>query len=516
MRRWTKCSGIAHADKSGVLAAALALLALCGCVPVGPDFVPPDSMLPSVSFLGKPEPAIAGASLAPSDLSGVDPKWWGVFRDPVLTSLAEHVADANLDVRTATLRLAESRFQRGVTASAEFPAINGNASYQRELFSQNGVLSLVKPFVPPTTPFVIPPISIWQTGFDASWEIDFWGRVRRQVEAADAQVEASENQRRDALVSTLSELARDYIELRGTQKQIAIAKANLVSSNDILQLTKTRAERGLTTGLDVENAAAQVEAVRATLPTLEDQESTEINALSLLLDEPPGSLRGEIAKAKPIPPAPPRVPLGIPSELARRRPDIRQAEAQLHAATATIGVAVASFYPSVTFNGNVEFNALDLKNLWKGSSLQYVLGPSISLPIFEGGRLKSTLELSEAQQQEAVIAYHKTVLQAWHEVVNALVAYRTEQERRARLKAQTDHSRQALSLSRVRYTNGVADFITVLDAERTELQAELQYAQSTTAVSTNLVQLYKALGGGWEPIFPEEGETSLAALPPAP
>ena len=210
------------------------------------------------------------------------------------------------------------------------------------------------------------------------------------------------------------------------------------------------------------------------------------------------------------------MPLGIPSELARRRPDIRQAEAQLHAATATIGVAVASFYPSVTFNGNVEFNALDLKNLWKGSSLQYVLGPSISLPIFEGGRLKSTLELSEAQQQEAVIAYHKTVLQAWHEVVNALVAYRTEQERRVHLKAQTDHSRQALSLSRVRYTNGVANFITVLDAERTELQAELQYAQSTTAVSTNLVQLYKALGGGWEPIFPEEGETSLAALPPAP
>jgi NodT family efflux transporter outer membrane factor (OMF) lipoprotein len=504
---------VARRVSSGVLAAALTLLALCGCMSVGLDFVPPDPMLLGGSFLGKPEPAIAGASQAPGDLSGADPRWWGVFRDPVLTSLAGRVAAANLDVRTATLRLAESRFERGVTASAEFPAINGNASYERELFSQNGIVSLAKGIAPAGTTFVVPPISIWQTGFDASWEIDIWGRVRRQVEAAEAQVEVSENQRRDALVSTLAELARDYIELRGTQKQIAISKANLASSSDILQLTKTRAEKGLTTQLDVENAAAQVEAVRATLPTLEDQESAGINALSLLLDEPPGSLRGELARAKPIPPAPPRVPLGIPSELARRRPDIRQAEAQLHAATADIGVAVADFYPKITFNGtNVELNALDLKNLWKGSSLQYVLGPSISVPIFEGGRLKSTLDLREAQQQEAAIAYHKTVLSAWHDVVNALVAYRTEQERRARLKAQTGHSRQALFLSRVRYTNGVADFITVLDAERTELQAELQYAQSTTAVSTNVVQLYKALGGGWEQTFPEEHAMSVVNL----
>ncbi len=310
------------------------------------------------------------------------------------------------------------------------------------------------------------------------------------------------------LVSTLAELARDYIQLRGVQAQIAITKENLNTANDILQLTKTRAARGVTTQLDVENAAAEAASIRAQLPDLENQESMEINALSLLLDEPPGSLRSELAQAKPIPPAPPRVPLGIASELARRRPDIREAEAQLHAATADIGVAVADFYPSVKLNGtNVEFNALDLKDLWKGSSLQYVLGPSLSIPIFEGGRLKSTLQLREIQQQEAAITYHKTVLQAWHEVVNALVAYRTEQQRRARLKDQVDHSRRALALSRARYNTGVIDFITVLDAERTLLQAELQYAQSTTNVSTNVVQLYKALGGGWEQTFPEEPAT---------
>jgi NodT family efflux transporter outer membrane factor (OMF) lipoprotein len=503
------------ADRRGRIAVLLALLLLCGCVSSGPDFEPPDPLLPGASFHGKPEPS-AQAVQAPGDFQAINPSWWAVFHDPILTSLMERAAAASLDLRTATLRLAESRFQLGVIASAEFPSINGNASYQRELFSQNGVLSLIKPLAPPSAPFNIPPISIWQTGFDASWEIDIWGRVRRQVEAASAQAEASEYERRAVLISVLAELARDYIDLRGIQTQIGITKANLTSSRDILQWTKTRADKGLTTQLDVENAAAQVEAVRASLPPLEDQESARLNALSLLLDEPPGSLRGELARAKPIPPAPPRVPLGIPSELARRRPDIRQAEAQLHVATATIGVAVADFYPRVTFNGNVELNALDLKNLWKGSSLQYVLGPSISLPIFEGGRLKSTLELRETQQQEAAIAYHKTVLQAWHEVVNAMVAYRTQQERRARLKAQTEHSRQALALSRVRYANGVADFLNVLDAERTVLQAELQYAQSTTAVSANVVQLYKALGGGWEGVFPEQPATSVAALPPAP
>lgn len=499
-----------------LLVAALTVLALCGCAAVGPDFVPPDPTLPAVSYFGKPEPAIAEAKLAPDDFSGTDSRWWAVFRDPILTSLAERVVAANLDVRTATLRLAESRFQRGVTASAEFPSVNGNASYQRELFSQNGVISLVKPLAPPTAPFVIPPISIWQTGFDASWEIDIWGRVRRQIEAADADVETSEFQRRDTLISALAELARDYIELRSIQAQIAITKANLSSSNEILQLTKIRAEKGTTSGLDVENAAAQAEAVSASLPALEDQETERINALSLLLDEPPGALRSELERAKPIPPAPPRVPLGIPSELARRRPDIRQAEARLHEATATIGVAVGDFYPKITFNGNVEYNALDLKNLFKGSSLQYVLGPSISLPIFAGGRLTSTLELREAQQQEAAISYHKTVLQAWHEVVNALVAWRTEEKRRAHLKKQTQHSREALALARVRYANGVADFLAVLDAERTLLQAELQYAQSTAAVSADLVQLYKALGGGWEGAFPDEGQAKVAALPVPP
>ena len=324
------------------------------------------------------------------------------------------------------------------------------------------------------------PANLFTSGFDASWELDLWGHVRRQVESADAQVQSSEEQRRDALVSSLAETARDYIQLRGTQTLTRIAYDNLKIQRDILQLTQTRQEKGLTTSLDVENAAAQVEATRAQLPSLEQQEAQQINALSFLLDLPPDALRGELATGKQVVPRPAKVPIGIPSELARRRPDIRAAEAQLHAATADIGVAVAEFYPTIQLNGSAGFDSIEVGSLLTAHAILTNVGPSISMPIFQGGRLKATLELRKAQQVEAAIAYHRTVLRAWHEVVNALVAYRTERQRRARLAKQVEHLRQALSLARIRYNDGVADFTTVLDTARTLLQAEQDHAQSTT------------------------------------
>jgi NodT family efflux transporter outer membrane factor (OMF) lipoprotein len=491
---------MAARSKGRFVGVVVAPMLLAGCM-IGPDFVLPDPHLPEKSFNGDNGVPVSDARLPPP----TDPTWWAVFHDPILTDLERHVAEANLDVRTATIRLAESRFQRGVTAAAELPSINADAKYTREQYSQNGIVSLLGALLGPSASggIPVPPINDYNVGFDASWELDLWGKVRRQVEAADAQVDQAEDQRRDALVSSLAELARDYIQLRGVQTQIRIANDNLKADRDILQLTQQRQQNGVQNGLDVENAAAQVESIRAQLPTLEQQESQYINALSLLLDQPPGALRAELGRPRSIPLAPPRVPLGIPSELARRRPDIRAAEDQLHAATATIGVAVGAFYPSVQLNGTVGLDALDFTNLWKGSSLQYMVGPSVSLPIFAGGRLKKTLELRDAQQQEAAIFYHKTVLQAWHDVVNALVARRLEQARRARLRAQADHSRLALTLARARYTDGVEQFVTVLDAERSLLQAEQQYAASTTTASLNVVQLFKALGGGWEETFPD-------------
>ena len=474
--------------------AALAGLALLSGCSVGPDFKPPETGLSSKPFAA---PGASGSMAEPPN-----PDWWAIFRDPVLTGLEQQVASANLDVRAATIRLAESRFERNVAASQQLPSINADAHANRENFSQNGLVSLFAPLVPAGQAFTIQPITDYYTGFDASWELDLWGHVRRQVEAANANVEASAEQRRGALVSALAETARDYISLRGAQAQLAIARDNLKISEDVLDVARERQRSGLQSALDTENAEGQIESVKAELPGLEQRESELINALSFLLDEPPGALRPKLAAPRAMPVTPPSAPVGVPSELARRRPDIRAAEAQLHAATADIGVAVAAFYPSIQLNGVAGFDSLTLPKLWWASSLQYNFGPSIQLPIFNAGRLRSTVELRTAQQREAALTYHRTVLQAWHDVVNALTAHRLEQERRARLKAQVDHARVALDIARARYKQGVEEYINVLNAQRTQLLAEQKLSESTTSLGLDLVQLFKALGGGWESAYP--------------
>jgi NodT family efflux transporter outer membrane factor (OMF) lipoprotein len=482
----------------GLVAAFTTMVLLGGCT-LGPDFVEPNPHLPdNTTFNGQPVPD----SHLPAP---TDPNWWNIFGDPVLTNLESRIAEANLDVRTAAIRIAESRYQRSVTAAAQFPGINGDSKYQRELYSNNGIVSLLTPLLGPSgsSGINIQPINEYTVGLDMSWELDLWGHVRRQIEAADAQVEQAEDRRRDALVSSLAELARNYIQLRGTQEQIRIAENNLKVDQEILQLTQQQQQKGVRSGLDAENAAAQVEGIRAQLPSLRQQLIQYQNAIALLLDLPPTSLNATLGSSRAIPRLPAHVPLGIPSELARRRPDIREAEAQLHAATANIGVAIAAFYPKFQLNGTVELDSLHFNNLFNASSLQYMAGPSVTLPIFDGGRLKGSLKLSEAQQAEAAIVYHKTVLAAWHEVVNAIAALRLEQVRRARLRAQLEHTRAALDLARSRYNDGIADFLTVLDPERNLLQTEQQYAASITNVALDLVTLFKALGGGWEQTFPD-------------
>jgi NodT family efflux transporter outer membrane factor (OMF) lipoprotein len=292
-------------------------------------------------------------------------------------------------------------------------------------------------------------------------------------------------------------VARDYIDLRGAQLRERIANDNLKSAQNALELTQQRASGGLTTDLDVANAAAQVSNTAAEIPAIQRDEASYINALSLLLGQPPNALRAELEQPKPVPPVPPRVPVGVPSELARRRPDIRQAEAELHEATANIGVAVANFYPSVTLGGSVGIQALQASNLWTLASRQYSLGPSISIPIFEGGQLKSTLQLNKASEQEAAVNYQRTVLRAWHDIDNALTAYETTQRRRDDLVKAAAENQRALSLATERYQDGVADFLQVLDAQTRLLDTQQQLAIATTNVSENLVALYKALGGGW-------------------
>ncbi len=484
-------------------------LLLAGCE-VGPNFEPPSPWSPLSWFRSthsEPARAISMAVAAP-----INVEWWNVLHDPILTRLERRVADSNLDIRTAGIRLAEARAQRGVTGAGQYPTVNGNGSYTRERPSSKGVLSLLSGSdtgqtdsnglggrqggIPSSAP--VGAFDLFQAGFDASYEVDVWGRVRRQIESADAAIDSSTEARRQTLLTSLAELARNYVQLRGYQEDERIVRDNLATAQQAVRLTEERFRGGLASDLDVANARAQEEATGAALPTLEQQEEQAINAISLLLGQPPGALGAELRPRKPIPPVPPQVPIGLPSELAHRRPDIRQAEAQLHAATADIGAAQADFYPKITLSGSFALQALQFKDLASWDARTYGFGPAITIPIFEGGRLRRTLELRKAQQQEAAVNYQRTVLQAFHDVDNALIAYRADQLRRDRLAAQVAQSRRALGIANDRYKQGLSDFLEVLTAQRTVLSAQQDLATATTAVSTDLIQLYKALGGGWQ------------------
>jgi NodT family efflux transporter outer membrane factor (OMF) lipoprotein len=491
------------------LAAAALLLALGACT-VGPNFEPPDWLSPASWFAKKAEPIPPAPSIPVAE--PIDPNWWNLFKDPMLTELERRVAGENLDVQVATVRIAESRAQLGVVGAAQFPNLDANGSYTRQKASDVGVFANAPNAlgangasgsnVGGIRSGHLNAFDVYQVGFDASWEVDLWGKIRRSVESATASVVASNEARRDILLSNLAELARDYIQLRGNQSQLQIARDNVRIAQQSLDLTQQRAAGGVTTDLDVANAAAQLRTVAAEIPRLQQQESELINAISLLLGLPPNALQAMLIEEKPVPPVPPRVPVGLPSELARRRPDIRQAEAQLHAATADIGVAVANFYPSVKLSGSLGLQSIQPWKMFNLDAHDYAVGPGVTIPIFEGGQLKATLELRKAQQQAAAITYQKTVLNAWHEVDNALTAYRTEQARRDQLTQAVAQNQRALGLAQSRYQEGVADFLQVLTAQQNLLSTQQQLALATTNVSNNLVALYKALGGGWETQMP--------------
>ena len=520
----------------------LLAVAVSGCA-VGPNFKQPAWYSPRSWFAGRPKLA---ADLPSEPVQApVDVAWWNLFDDPELTSLENRVAASNLDVRLSAIRLYESRAQRGITDADAFPTLNANGSYTRERISKEGAVSVFSggsggggsggssgggasvntqangvggrsgpiPSSAVGGGSSIRPFDLYQYGFDASWELDFWGRVRRAVESADATVLASADARRQQLLTSLAEGARDYISLRGTQTQLRIARENLGTEQRSLSLTQSRAQAGLVTQLDVANAQAQVSTTASQIPQLEQSEAQSINALSLLLGEAPNALRAELIEPKPVPPVPPTVPVGLPAELARRRPDVRQAEEQLHAATASVGVAVADFYPQITLSGSFSFQALQLSTLGVWDARQYQIGPAFTLPIFQGGRLRATLVLRKAQEQEAYIKYQQTVLQAWHDVDNALTAYGAEQRRQALLASAVQADSSALSLAQSQYQQGLVDFLNVLDAQRTLLSAQLSLANSETTVSTNLVALYNALGGGWQEAFPASGELSGSGKP---
>ena len=496
-------------------AVAVAMLALFigGCA-VGPDHQPVAPRAPAdwLAWHGG-SPALLGAerSAAPAapEKAAVEPGDWKAFKDPVLDRLQALVLSANPDLQTAALRFAQSRVQRTTAAAQQGPQVNASAGVTRQRQSESGAATRMIDALGSSVSnkdqlirTLSEPYNLYQAGFDASWEIDLWGRVRRAVEAADADAGASAALLRQAELSVQAELARNYFELRGTQRELRIARADIAAAAESLELVQARADGGLVTDLDTVRQRSLLAELRARVPSLLQQEADAMNRITLLTGTPPGTLNAELADATGNAsdsldtPQLPDLALGLPADFARRRPDIAAAEAQLHAATARIGMAVADLYPRITLGAGFGYESAGSERFGEWGSRQWHVGPSISLPIFDNGRRRSTVELRELQQQEAAVAFQQTVLKAWHEIDSALNSYTAERQRHAELIERERQSRDALTLAHVRYANGLTDFGVELDARRALLQARRDHAQSTSRLSVNYVTVYKALAGG--------------------
>ena len=464
-----------------------AALALAGCT-VGPDFRPPDPGAPASWG------PVRADVRSRTNTDEADPQWWTRFNDPLLSSLVARIAAQNLDLQTAAERVLQGRAQRQVVASQGLPQINGRSSYEHTRISPTGnpaAIVVAKPGAPLE-------FDVFQNGLDASWDLDLFGRVRREVEAAGADTQAAVEDRRGVALAALADLAQDYLQLRGFQAQRAIAERNQDLARQNTALVRNRLNNGVATTLDMARARAQESTIAASVPPLRTQEAAAINAIGLLLGEPPRALEAELKPRAAQPSVPALVPAGLPAALVRRRPDLRQAEARLHSATAQVGVATAEFYPDVTLNGNVGLQSLRLRDAFSLYSRVFEVGPTISLPIFQGGRLRGTLRLRESQQREAAIMFRRTLLGAWQEVDNALTAFAEAQAREQQVADAVAQNEVALRAARQRYVEGVVDFLDVNAAQAQLLQSQNDLASSRTQIATGLVTLYRALGGGWE------------------
>ncbi|MGE5839491.1 MAG: efflux transporter outer membrane subunit [Deltaproteobacteria bacterium] len=469
-----------------VLMVLLCLAASLGCA-VGPDFKPPEVTVPTGWSGPPPLPPVTPAE---HDLA----RWWTVFDDDLLASLIQQAVESNLDLKLAEARIRQARAARGVAESFLGPTLDATVSFQRSeaSVSPTGEAGRLGGGTERVT------ASQYFAGFDAAWELDIFGGVRRSIEAADADLQASIETRRDVLVTLTAEVARNYIDLRGFQQRASIARQNLEAQKHSAKLTRQRFDAGLASGLDVANAEAQVATTASQIPLLEASARQTIYILGVLLGQAPGSLVRELAPALAIPTAPPSAPTGIPSDLLRRRPDIRRAEAEAHAATARIGVAEADLFPRFLISGSLGVRSSELGSWFDWTSRLWSIGPSLNWRVFDMGRVRADIAQREALQEQSVIAFQRTVLTALQEVEDALIALDKEQEHREALVDAVAFNQKAVDLSIKLYTEGQTDFLNVLQAQRSLFVTEEALALSTRTISTNLVALYKALGGGWD------------------
>jgi len=475
-----------------LLVFAITLLVLGGCA-VGPEYRRPQAAVPSQWTVS---PARGTSPQSPTN------DWWSSFQDPELNSLVARTVEKNLDLKLALERVTEARAARGVAKSDYFPTVNASVSGTQIRGGFNEGVVRAVPTSPDSNsrPNLISPFTtdVFQGSLEASWEIDVFGGIRRGVQAATAEVAAAEENRRDVQVILLGDVGQAYAQLRGFQRRLKIANDNIVAQQDTLNLTTARTKAGLATELDTSRAAAQLESTRAVVPTLLTGIDISIHRLSVLLGEEPGALREELEKSEAIPSAGPDVQIGLPSDLLERRPDIRRAEAQLAAATARVGEAKADLFPKFVLTGTAGRQATQLHELTLGAGNFYGVGPGISLPLFTAGRIRSNIAVQTSRQRGALISYQSTILQALEEVENALVNYSQEQERRDRLDQAVEQSQLAVDLAKEQYKGGLADFLSVLDAQGQLYASEDLLVQSQLGVTANLIELYRALGGGWD------------------
>jgi multidrug efflux system outer membrane protein len=472
------------------------ILALSGCT-VGPDYVQPD-------VENVPDEWNTQATMGLAEGEASIQTWWTVFDDATLTSLIERSRTSNLTLREAMWRVEEARSLRGVVAGERAPQVGVDGTANRSEPSKNGPLGSVIP----DDQFEAQ--NLFDLGVAASWEIDLWGRIRRQVEAADAEVAASVEDYRDVLVTLFAEVATNYVNVRALQERLRFANANVEAQEDTLQLTQDRFDAGLVSALDVAQAESNLGSTRALIPALEQQLAIALNRLAVLLAMSPGTLDDELSGEIPIPTEPQGVTTGLPADLLRQRPDIRSAERRLAAQTARIGVATAELYPQFSLTGFLGLQSTSGGDLFNSDSITWSVGLPIRWRLFAGGSIRSQIAAEQARTAQLIASYEQAVLLALEEVEDAMVSYEKEVSRRQRLAESVDATQRSLALVLTQYTAGLTDFQNVLDTQRSLLFREDDLAASEGNVIKNLVDLYRALGGGWDP------NTAEPPVPPVP
>jgi multidrug efflux system outer membrane protein len=456
----------------------LGSLLFCGCL-VGPDYTPPEVKVPDEWRL--PESAL----LVPGETD--IRTWWDVFQDPMLTELINEAGTSNLDLKVAVARVKEARARLGVARGELLPSVDTSGSATRNRTSENSA-----------TPGGVTYDS-YTGSLDASWEIDLFGKIRRSVEAAEADYQATEEDRIGVMVTLYAEMASNYLQVRTTQTRLAASIKNIKSQKEVLDLTKTLFKNGLATGLDVSQAERVLASSEAELPPLYNSLNQSINAVALLLAKPPGAVEDRLSKAKPIPTIPAQVAVGVPVDIMRQRPDVRSAERQLAAATARIGQATADLYPSFSIAGSLGLASMETSSFFSGGSRFYSFGPSFNWNLFAGGRIRAQIKVQDALTEQALLTYEQTVLNALNEVDNAATAFFQQRRRVFALMRTVKAARRTVELSVKLYKEGLTDFQSVLDAQRSLFGVDNDLAQARGELVNNLVQLYKALGGGWKP-----------------